>query len=68
MADIAGVLLLIFGISSVIQSFRPYDTMHEIIKAGRDPDSLGSSLRITRIIGIVCIAASIYLLGFYGKQ
>jgi uncharacterized membrane protein HdeD (DUF308 family) len=67
MSEIIGIILLIYGISGLIQSFRSHDTMNEIIKAGRDPSSLESSLRSTRIIGVLSITASIYLLGFYGN-
>lgn len=65
MSEIVGIVLLIYGVSGLIQSFRPHDTMNEIIKAGRDPSSLKSSLRTTRIIGVLSIAGGIYLLGFY---
>ena len=56
MSDIIGVVLLIYGISALIQSFRSHDTLNEIIKADRDPGSVKSSLKSTRIIGIVSIA------------
>ena len=42
--------------------FRVHDTMNEIIKAGRDPNSLQSSLWSTRIIGIICMSVGAYLL------
>ncbi|EME9804863.1 hypothetical protein [Vibrio diabolicus] len=50
-----GVLISVYGISALVQSFRPYDTAQEIERFGRDPESLGSTLIISRLIGLVAI-------------
>lgn len=59
--NILGLAIGLYGVSGFIQSFRVHDTMNEIIKAGRDLDSLQSSLWSTRIIGIICISVGAYL-------
>jgi uncharacterized membrane protein YfcA len=50
-----GVFISVYGISALVQSFRPYDTAQEIEHFGRDPESLGSTLIISRLIGLVAI-------------
>lgn len=59
--NILGLVVGLYGVSGFIQSFRVHDTMNEIIKAGRDPNSLQSSLWSTRIIGIICLSVGAYL-------
>lgn len=56
-----GVFMSIFGASSFIQSFRPHDTACEIEKFGRDPNSLKTTLRNNRIIGIAAITVGVLL-------
>lgn len=59
--NILGLIVGLYGVSGFIQSFRVHDTMNELIKAGRDLDSLQSSLWSIRIIGIICISVGAYL-------
>ena len=56
-----GVFIAAFGLSSFIQSFRPNDTARELEKFGRDPEFLKSTLRNSRIIGIVAVSVGIFL-------
>ncbi|PAU78383.1 hypothetical protein CK498_06660 [Halomonas salipaludis] len=58
---IVGVILIIIGASSLIQSFRQSDSMNEILKAGRDPASLQSTIWSLRLIGIAALGGGIYL-------
>lgn len=59
--NILGLAIGLYGVSGLIQSFRVHDTMNEIIKAGRDLDTLQSSLWSTRIIGLICMSVGAYL-------
>ena len=59
--NVLGLIIGLYGVSGFIQSFRVYDTMNELIKAGRDLDSLQSSLWSIRMIGIICISLGVYL-------
>lgn len=56
-----GVILILFGASALIQSFRQADSMNEILKAGRDSGSLQSIIWSLRLIGIVALGGGIYL-------
>ncbi len=60
--DILGVILIIVGLSAGVQSFRVQGTLNEILKAGRDPDSLTSTLWTQRIISLSCLGAGLYIL------
>ena len=62
MSTFFGVVLLIIGSSAMIQSFRSYDTSNELEKAGLPQDMLKKSLRNVRILGVICLVSSIYLL------
>lgn len=59
--SILGLVIGLYGVSSFIQSFRTIDTMNAIYNAGRDIDSLRSTLLFTRIFGSLCICIGIYL-------
>ena len=50
-----GVFILAYGISAFVQSFRPHNTAQEIERFGRDPESLESTLVISRVIGLVAV-------------
>ncbi|EGU31535.1 hypothetical protein VIBRN418_06720 [Vibrio sp. N418] len=56
-----GVLILVCGVSAVVQSFRPHDTAQEIERFGREPDSLGRTLMVSRVIGILSVALGGFL-------
>lgn len=60
-SNIAGLLIGLYGISALIQSFRPYDTAAALTKAGRDLRALNSTLWTGRVLGAICIPVGIYL-------
>ena len=62
MKEIVAIILILYGISGIIQSFRKTDTENEILMAGRDPNSVQSSLKSVRIIGLISLGIGIYLL------
>lgn len=59
---ILGVVLIIVGLSAGVQSFRVQGTLYEILKAGRNPDSLTSTLWTQRLISVFCLGAGLYIL------
>ena len=60
--DLGGGILVIFGLSGLIQSFRPHDTLMLISASGRDPYSLNYYLWRTRIIGLTCMSLGAYMI------
>lgn len=60
-SNIVGLLIGLYGVSALIQSFRPYDTANTLMKAGRDLSSLNSTLWSSRITGVICFSIAIYL-------
>ena len=62
MKEILAIILILYGISGLIQSFRKNDTENEILMAGRDPNSVQSSLKSVRIIGLISLGIGIYIL------
>ncbi len=62
MAEVVGIILCIFGLSSFVQSFRVNHTAQDIINARRDINSLGRTLWILRIMGVAAIGGGVYLL------
>ncbi len=59
---ILSVIIIIFGFSAGIQSFRIRNTLYEILKAGRDPESLKSTIWKQRLISISCLLIGFYIL------
>lgn len=61
---ILGIVLLIFGLSALVQSFRKRDSMIEIMHRGHEADELGSILLLARLMGIAAIVGGAYLVGW----
>ena len=62
MKEILAIILILYGISGLIQSFRKNDTENEIVKAGRELSTVESSSKSVRIIGLISLGIGIYLL------
>ena len=57
-------VLVVAGVSGLIQSFRRNDTLEQMIENGIDPSTLNSSLRFYRVVGIACLGGAAYI--FWG--
>ena len=57
-------VLVVTGVSGLIQSFRRNDTLDQMIKNGIRPSTLDSNLRFYRVIGIACLCGAAYI--FWG--
>ena len=62
MKEIIAIILILYGVSGLIQSFRKSDTENEILKAGRNLSTTDSSLKSVRIIGVISLGVGIYIL------
>ena len=57
-------VLIVAGVSGLIQSLRRNDTLEQMIKNGIDPSTLNSNLWFYRIVGIGCLSGAAYI--FWG--
>ena len=57
-------VLVVAGVSGLIQSFRRDDTLEQMIINGFDPSTLNSRLWSIRMFGIACLCGAAYI--FWG--